>query len=195
MFGPLHALAKKATLLIVITDEDGLLRVSVTPTMGAKPHTLRPLSLLGTPDELDEGFGEALAEWQAPRRPLIEQARDDAGDEAPTVKPGAPKALPAPAAKPPKAKSSTKAAAKGEDKPSISTAIAPDGTQPDAAPSTTDSPPLDAGTSPAPVVAPAQVESTSTVTAAGDDPKDQTLDDGLPSPEAPAVDVFTLDLF
>ena len=85
MFTSLHALAQAATLLVVVKAEGAdLLRINVTPTRTddkTKPHTLRPLSLVGTPAELDEGFADALAEWQAPRRSLIEQARDTGDDD------------------------------------------------------------------------------------------------------------------
>ncbi len=96
MFTALHALAQNSTLLIVVTAESDELRVSVTPTQtGDKTtaHKLRPLSLLGTAAELDEGFATALAVWLAPKMSLIEQAQavadgdDDATDpDAPTGK-------------------------------------------------------------------------------------------------------------
>lgn len=87
MFTALHALAKSATLMIVIGAEDDQLRVSITPTQSgdkSKPHALRPLSLLATPAELDADFATALAIWQAPKRTLIEQAQAAAGESADT---------------------------------------------------------------------------------------------------------------
>lgn len=107
MFTALHALAQSATLMIVVAAEEDQLRVSITPTQlgdKAKPHALRPLSLLATPAELDADFAAALAIWQAPKRSLIEQAQAAAGEstdpnegEAETTNPGA---GPAPAKRP-----------------------------------------------------------------------------------------------
>lgn len=117
MFTSLHALAQAATLLVVITAEGAdQLRINVTPTRTddkTKPHKLRPLSLVGTPDELDEGFADALAEWQAPRRSLVEQARDAGGDEDGGAAPTA-KASKANAAAPEKKAESAPAAVKGK---------------------------------------------------------------------------------
>lgn len=86
MFNDLHALAKSATLMIVITAEGDDLRVSVTPTQHDKaaPTPLRPLSLLGTPDELDAGFTLALQTWRAPRMSILDQAKAQADDATPT---------------------------------------------------------------------------------------------------------------
>jgi PRTRC genetic system protein E len=85
MFADLHALAQSATLLIAVSAEGDLLRVGVTPTNPedkTKAHQLRPISLLGTPAELDADFGAALIAWQAPRKSLVEQAQDAAsGDD------------------------------------------------------------------------------------------------------------------
>lgn len=117
MFSPLHDLARTATLMVVISAEGDQLRVNVTPTQlsdKTKAHYLRPLSLLGTPEELDAEFATALAEWQAPKRSLVEQARDAAGSEdAPkpaSEKAGKPKSTPAPAAKAGKAGRAAKTA-------------------------------------------------------------------------------------
>ena len=85
MFSDLHALAQSATLLLAISAEGDQLRVSVTPTQAGdktKPHALRPLTLLGTPTELDSDFGAALIAWQGPKQSLIEQAEAQAGVES-----------------------------------------------------------------------------------------------------------------
>jgi PRTRC genetic system protein E len=76
MFTALQALAQKATLMVDITAEGDLLRVSITPTSSGKDPSqpLRPLSLLATPEELDATFTEALHIWQAPHHLLIEKA-------------------------------------------------------------------------------------------------------------------------
>lgn len=104
MFADLHALAQSATLLIAVSAEGDDLRVSVTPILAgdkAKAHALRPLSLLGTPAELDADFGAALIAWQAPRKSLVEQAEAVAGatDDEKTPAASKPKATPAKAEK------------------------------------------------------------------------------------------------
>lgn len=93
MFTFLHALAKRATLMITVAREgDDLLRVNVTPVptdtkSGANLPT--PLSLLATPAEFDADFETALATWQAPKRSLVEQAQAAAGS-APVGTPALP---------------------------------------------------------------------------------------------------------
>lgn len=97
MFQALHALAKKHTLMLVITAEDDLLRVNVTPTPAdSKVSGLRSLSLVATPEELDADFAQALATWQAPKKSLIEQAQEAASDDDDGKKDQAKPALPAP---------------------------------------------------------------------------------------------------
>lgn len=124
MFTKLHALAQAATLMVVVAREGAdQLRVSVTPMKNdgkASGPELRPLSVVATPAELDAEFAEALAIWQAPRRSVLEQARDAAAedDEAATGA-GAPK-KPAPAKKP-----AVKAAARGT--PAAKTTATPSG--------------------------------------------------------------------
>lgn len=84
MFTDLHELAQDAPLMITIAAEAEQLRVSVTPVYaGAKPPpgARRPLSILGTPTELDADFTAALAIWQAPRRTVLQQAQDANDDE------------------------------------------------------------------------------------------------------------------
>ena len=106
MFTDLHELTQTATLMIVVTSEGDQLRVSVTPTQAGdktKPHALKPLSLLGTPTELDEYFGAALLAWQTPKKSLVEQAQDaanaeDSDDEDAKKAPSAAKSKPAPKA-------------------------------------------------------------------------------------------------
>lgn len=182
MFKQLHALAKKATLMIVVTAEDDQqLRVNVTPTqvdLASKTGALRPLSLVGTPDELDEGFEEALTVWQAPRRSLVEQAAAAAGapDEKPKAAPKtAPKAKPAAApAKSPKPARGKKAAA-----------------EPDGIPGENDDDP-DGGDDTAPGDSAPDVAATP---AADAQPVEETLPADDDAAGAPPVDEFTLDLF
>lgn len=86
MFNELHAMAKAATLLITASAEGDQLRVSVTPTypdgkVPAGAALLRPLSVIGTPDELEADFTTALTIWRAPKRSIIEQAQAAADDE------------------------------------------------------------------------------------------------------------------
>jgi PRTRC genetic system protein E len=84
MFKDLHELAQDATLMITVAAEADQLRVSVTPVYPeAKPpaNARRPLSILGTPAELDSDFTAALAIWQAPKRSVLQQAQDAASDE------------------------------------------------------------------------------------------------------------------
>jgi PRTRC genetic system protein E len=116
MFKPLHALAQRATLMIVITAEGPeLLRVNITPVQTndkTKAHELRPLSLVGSPEELDADFAEAAAIWQAPKRSLLDQARDAATDDDKETgaTSGGAKAR-APSQKKPAAKAATRSAA------------------------------------------------------------------------------------
>lgn len=113
MFTELHAMAKAATLLITASAEGDQLRVSVTPTypdgkMPAGAPTLRPLSVIGTPEELNADFAQALTIWVAPKRSILEQAEAAAGD-ADDAAPGKPAAKVV--AKEPKAKPGRKTAA------------------------------------------------------------------------------------
>lgn len=126
MFQQLHAMAKAATLLITASAEGDMLRVSVTPTypggkVPAGAALLRPLSVVGSPDELDADFAAVLAYWQAPKKSLIEQAQaaaDDADDGAPgkvAAKPAEQK----PAEQKPKAKPGRKPGAAAAPKPEV----------------------------------------------------------------------------
>lgn len=203
MFTSLHALAQAATLLVVVTTEgDDQLRINVTPTRTddkTKPHKLRPLSLVGTPAELDEGFAAALAEWQAPRRSLIEQARDTGDDDvkataasSKAAKPALPapekktEAAPAPGRKKPgpKPKSSsadaTPAGAAGGDVAAGGDAALAD----------------DSGTAASSAVAddPAGAEPAADPDTAAAAPAEITASTASTEAE-PAADEFTLDLF
>lgn len=88
MFTELHAMAKAAMLLITATAEGDQLRISISPTYpdGKAPAgavALRPLALVGTPDELNADFSAALVLWQTPpKRSIIEQAQAAAAQEA-----------------------------------------------------------------------------------------------------------------
>lgn len=193
MFKQLHALAKKATLMIVVTAEDDQqLRVNVTPTqvdLASKTGALRPLSLLGTPEELDEGFEEALTVWQAPRRSLVEQAAAAAGapDEKPKAVPKATKVKPAPApAKAPKAARGKKTAAEPDGIPGEN-----DDDQENA---DDDTPPGDSAAGDAADGA-GETTATSDGAAADAEPAGESPSSDDDAAAEPAVDVFTLDLF
>lgn len=100
LFASLHPLAQRTTLTLLITVEGDELRVNVTPrpnddAKGEK--TLYPLSLLGTPDELDRDFAEAVSIYEPSTLSVLDQAR--AASAANGKASDAPKALPAPAAK------------------------------------------------------------------------------------------------
>lgn len=124
MFSAIEKLARAGTLLVTVCKaDDDALRVCVTqiPSNTKAEPTLRPLSLVGTPEELDAGFAEAIVIWQAPRKSLAEQARAAATDEdddavAPASKPkgGGAKRGSKPQAEKRAAAASTPAAA-GED--------------------------------------------------------------------------------
>jgi PRTRC genetic system protein E len=100
LFASLFPLAQKTTLTLLITVEGDELRVNVTPrpnddAKGEK--TLYPLSLLGTPDELDRDFAEAVAIYEPSTLSVLDQARAASSANGKTT--DAPRALPAPAAK------------------------------------------------------------------------------------------------
>jgi PRTRC genetic system protein E len=80
MFTELHAMAKAAMLLITATAEGDQLRISITPSypdgkVPAGATALRPLAVVGTPDELNEDFAAVLNLWQAPKLSVLEQAQ------------------------------------------------------------------------------------------------------------------------
>jgi len=86
MFTQLHAMAQAAMLLITATADGDQLRISITPSypdgkVPAGATALRPLSLVGTPDELNADFGAVLAMWQAPKRSILEQAQDQVDEQ------------------------------------------------------------------------------------------------------------------
>lgn len=100
LFASLFPLAQKTTLTLLITVEGDELRVNVTPrpnddAKGEK--TLYPLSLLGTPDELDRDFAEAVSIYEPSTLSVLDQAR--AASAANGNGAAAPKALAAPATK------------------------------------------------------------------------------------------------
>lgn len=187
MFSAIEKLAQGGTLLVTVCAEGDNLRVGVTqaPTDTKTKPTLRPLSLIGTAAELDEGFAEAVVIWQAPKKTLAEQAHEAAGDEqdgAATVAAGG-KAKPAGAKRGPKSQADKLAASAAAAAADLSNA------GPAGAPGAADA---DGGAAPAPGAAAAP--------GAGD------ADGGAaPAPSAAAapgaagadgiVDVFTLDLF
>lgn len=76
MFAELYELVKEkgaAHLLLAVSGE-GLLSVTVVPK-GAGPEGLMvPMTLVGTPQELDEGFVEAVRSFQSARLSVKEQA-------------------------------------------------------------------------------------------------------------------------
>jgi PRTRC genetic system protein E len=130
MFTELHAMAKAAMLLITATAEGDQLRISISPTypdgkVPAGAVALRPMSLIGTPDELNADFAGALAVWQAPpKRSILEQAQAaaEANDDAKEPAKAAGKAAAKPADAKPKGgkggrKSAPAAQAQGDAAP------------------------------------------------------------------------------
>jgi PRTRC genetic system protein E len=99
LFASLFPLAQKTTLTLLITVEGDELRVNVTPRPNADAKgekTLYPLSLLGTPDELDRDFAEAVSIYEPNKLSVLDQAR--AASTANGNPAGMP-ALPAPTSK------------------------------------------------------------------------------------------------
>lgn len=99
MFRDLHNLARLCTGLTVgiVAEDEYRLRVTVQPIAGDKAPIIIGMVLTGTPEELDEGFTEAIETYQAPVASLLEQAQ--AAAAAVGKGKAEPKALPAPAAK------------------------------------------------------------------------------------------------
>lgn len=96
LFQSLHELALVAPLNILISDEGGgQLRVNVTPQPTKKEQKLWPLSVAGTPAELDEQFAEAVAVYQPGALSILDQALACASANSAS---GKPTALPAPKA-------------------------------------------------------------------------------------------------
>jgi len=98
LFTALHPLAQRTTLMLLITAEGDQLRINVTPRAnndGKGEKTLYPLSILATPDELDNDFAEAVSIYEPSVLSVLDQARaaSDANGSG-----GTPRALPAPAA-------------------------------------------------------------------------------------------------
>ncbi|MFZ3286219.1 MAG: PRTRC system protein E [Telluria sp.] len=186
MFKELHAMATAATLLITASAEGDQLRISVTPTypdgkVPAGVAPLRPLSLVGSPEELDADFATVLTFWQAPKRSLMEQAQaaadgaeDDAGAKA-TGKPAETKPKAKPGRKPGMAatqKADAAGPATGEAGPGAEPEVAGSQAGGDEVFALTGADSNDAGTPAAPPAS-------------------------APAPEsgAPAADTFTIDLF
>lgn len=202
MFTELHAMAKAAMLLITATAEGDQLRISISPTYpaGKAPAgatALRPLTLVGTPDELNADFAAALAVWQTPpKRSIIEQARAAAQDDADDAAPAKTTAQPAAKVVEPKEKQKGGRKAKPADEPQGDASAQPgsdnavqDGdnaTGETAAPAAPAAPAVDDA---APAAAPALDDSAPALPAA---------DDAAPATTPPAddgVDIHTLDLF
>lgn len=89
MFKSLHQLAGQCPAIIITVARDGAdnLRVNVMPKaptgndgkINAKDGALfTPISVVGTPEELDAGFGDALKNYSEKRRDL-QTAVDEAG--------------------------------------------------------------------------------------------------------------------
>ena len=112
LFKALHTLAGQCPAILVTVARDGAtnLRVNVIPKAptGADGKTevnngalFTPISLSGTPEELDAGFAEALGGYVETRRDLrtaVEEAKEIMQAAAKAKKPSAP--LAATAAKP-----------------------------------------------------------------------------------------------
>ena len=76
MFAELHQLARAASLLISVAAEGDNLRVTVNATSTSKNGPgVHPLVLVGTPQEIDEGFAEAVQIFEPSALPLLDQAR------------------------------------------------------------------------------------------------------------------------
>ncbi|HRO59089.1 MAG TPA: PRTRC system protein E [Burkholderiaceae bacterium] len=78
MFKELNELAEGAesiTLAIKASDADGLMRITVLPRVEKDTDVAlrQPLVLRGTPEELDEGFLDALAKFGTTRQTLADQ--------------------------------------------------------------------------------------------------------------------------
>ncbi|WP_331708756.1 PRTRC system protein E [Pandoraea sputorum] len=82
MFTELHALAQRTSLTIAVTAEGEHLRVHVLPTPTKEGMPVHPLSLIGTPDELDEQFPEAVSIYEPSALSLLDQARAAANANA-----------------------------------------------------------------------------------------------------------------
>jgi PRTRC genetic system protein E len=119
MFRDLHNLARLCTGLTVgiVAEDEYRLRVTVQPIAGDKAPIITGMVLTGTPEELDDGFTDAIETYQAPVASLLEQAQ--AAAAAVGKGKATPKALPAPKAAPAKAEKPAK------DKPAKRTTPAP----------------------------------------------------------------------
>lgn len=82
MFTELHALAQRTSLTIAVTAEGEHLRVHILPTPMKEGTPVHPLSLIGTPEELDEQFPEAVAIYEPGALSLLDQARAAANANA-----------------------------------------------------------------------------------------------------------------
>lgn len=77
MFKALHQFAQASPLILTIVAEDDQLRVTLMPqldaskTVKAAPH---PLTLLGTPEELDADFASAIGIFAPSAMSVLEQA-------------------------------------------------------------------------------------------------------------------------
>ena len=106
MFAELHQLAQAASLLISVVAEGDNLRVTVTGTPANKANAgMYPLVLVGTPEELDRDFAQAVQIFEPSALPLLEQARAAASANSS-------KALPAPKPESKKADGSANATGK-----------------------------------------------------------------------------------
>ena len=115
LFKSLHTLAGQCPAILITVARDGAdkLRVNVmpkAPTSDAGKTDVKegalftPISLSGTPDELDSGFAEALAGYTETRRDLrsaVEDARTTMQAATKAKKPSASPARTAPAPKTP----------------------------------------------------------------------------------------------
>nr|DAP68842.1 MAG TPA: PRTRC system protein E [Caudoviricetes sp.] len=215
MFAALHALAQKSTLMIVLSTEGDLLRLNIAPAPNdeSEQPSIRPLSLLATPEELDRDLITALQIWQAPRKSLLEQAADAAAQpddstasdaEGDTGSKSSNKA----ASAKDKAPAGKKGKAKAETKKAESAGVKLLPSQPWPFPGTEATPGDSANSSPAPPTDPAPDSAAVPATAASvpettpPAPENTTSvsETGAPVPEpqaaAPAaVDTFTIDMF
>ncbi|WP_296228554.1 PRTRC system protein E [Ralstonia sp. UBA689] len=76
MFTEIHALARAASLLISVAAEGDDLRVTINAAPTSKNSSaMHPLVLVGTPEELDAGFAQAIEIFEPSALPLLEQAQ------------------------------------------------------------------------------------------------------------------------
>lgn len=76
-FTSIHKLLEsaEAVTVIMVPADEGRVAITVAPKMKEKsdPTLARPISLIGTPEELDAEFGQLIGQFQSVRKTLAEQ--------------------------------------------------------------------------------------------------------------------------